>query len=86
MIKLVIYASMICFGSWGLLSSVLPEISREILLGMIFPIGHLITPFSIMPLYMINPSYPYLIICLIGLCLSFYMIYNQKLFFKFKNA
>ncbi len=37
MIKLVIYVSMICFGSWGLLSSVLPEISREILLGMIFP-------------------------------------------------
>lgn len=56
------------------------------LLGMIFPVGHLITPFSIMPLYMINPSYPYLIICLIGLCLIFYMIYNQKLFFKFINA
>lgn len=28
---------MICFGTWGLLSSVLPEISRDIFLGMIFP-------------------------------------------------
>ncbi len=37
MIKLVIYISMICFGSWGLLSSVFPEFSKEILLGMIFP-------------------------------------------------
>ena len=28
---------MICFGTWGLLSSVFPEISTEIFLGMIFP-------------------------------------------------
>tara|TARA_B100001765_G_C19190063_1_gene200520 strand:+ start:72 stop:401 length:330 start_codon:yes stop_codon:yes gene_type:complete len=28
---------MICFGTWGLLSSVFPAMSAEIFLGMIFP-------------------------------------------------
>lgn len=53
------------------------------LMGTVFPLGHLLTPFSIMPLYMINPSYPYLLISVLGLFLLLYMFYNQKVFFKF---
>ena len=53
------------------------------LMGTVFPLGHLLTPFSIMPLYMINPSYPYLLISVLGLFLLMYMFYNQKVFFKF---
>ena len=53
------------------------------LMGTVFPLGHLLTPFSIMPLYMLNPSYPYLLISILGLFLVLYMFYNQKLFFKF---
>ena len=53
------------------------------LMGTVFPLGHLLTPFSIMPLYMINPSYPYLLISFLGLFLILYMFYNQKLFFNF---
>ena len=53
------------------------------LMGTVFPLGHLLTPFSIMPLYMINPSYPYLLISFLGLFLLLYMFYNQKIFFKF---
>ena len=53
------------------------------LMGTVFPLGHLLTPFSIMPLYMINPSYPYLLISVLGLFLLLYMFYNQKIFFKF---
>ena len=53
------------------------------LMGTVFPLGHLLTPFSIMPLYMINPSYPYLLISFLGLFLLLYMFYNQKVFFKF---
>ncbi len=53
------------------------------LMGTVFPLGHLLTPFSIMPLYMLNPSYPYLLISFMGLFLVLYMFYNQKLFFNF---
>ena len=53
------------------------------LMGTVFPLGHLLTPFSIMPLYMLNPSYPYLLISLLGLFLVLYMFYNQRLFFNF---
>lgn len=53
------------------------------LMGTVFPLGHLLTPFSIMPLYMMNPSYPYLLISFLGLFLVLYMFYNQKLFFNF---
>ena len=53
------------------------------LMGTVFPLGHLLTPFSIMPLYMVNPSYPYLLISFLGLFLLLYMFYNQKVFFKF---
>ena len=37
MMRLIIYITMICFGTWGLLSSFFPVMSREIFLGMIFP-------------------------------------------------
>ena len=30
-------------------------------LGMVIPIGHVISPIISMPLYTINPSYPYLL-------------------------
>ena len=53
------------------------------LMGTVFPLGHLLTPFSIMPLYMMNPGYPYLLISFLGLFLLLYMFYNQKVFFKF---
>ena len=53
------------------------------LMGTVFPLGHLLTPFSIMPLYMVNPSFPYLLISFLGLFLLLYMFYNQKVFFKF---
>jgi MFS family permease len=53
------------------------------LMGTVFPLGHLLTPFSIMPLYMLNPSYPYLLISIMGLFLIIYMFYNQKVFFNF---
>ena len=56
------------------------------LMGTVFPLGHLLTPFSIMPLYMINPSYPYLLISFLGLFLILYMFYNQKLFFNFLKS
>ena len=55
------------------------------LMGTVFPLGHLITPFSIMPLYMMDPSFPYLLISILGLFLIVYMFYNQKLFFIFIN-
>ncbi len=55
------------------------------LMGTVFPLGHLITPFSIMPLYMMDPSFPYLLISILGLFLIVYMFYNQKLFFNFIN-
>jgi len=32
---------------------------------------------------MLNPSYPYLLISIMGLFLVLYMFYNQKLFFNF---
>jgi MFS family permease len=53
------------------------------LMGTVFPLGHLLTPFTIMPLYMLNPSYPYLLISFVGLFLIIYMFYNQKIFFNF---
>ena len=53
------------------------------LMGTVFPLGHLLTPFSIMPLYMLSPSYPYLLISILGFFLVLYMFYNQKVFFKF---
>ena len=53
------------------------------LMGTVFPLGHLLTPFTIMPLYMLNPSYPYLLISFMGLFLIIYMFYNQKIFFNF---
>ena len=56
------------------------------LMGTVFPLGHLLTPFSIMPLYMINPGYPYLLISFLGLFLILYMFYNQKLFFNFLKS
>jgi hypothetical protein len=36
-----------------------------------------------MPLYMLNPRYPYLLISFVGLFLIIYMFYNQKIFFNF---
>ncbi len=56
------------------------------LMGTVFPLGHLLTPFSIMPLYMINPGYPYLLISFLGLFLILYMFYNQRLFFNFLKS
>jgi len=35
--KLTIYISMACVGTWGLLSAALPDYVKEIFLGMVIP-------------------------------------------------
>jgi len=35
--KLTIYISMACVGTWGLLSAALPDYVKEIFLGMVMP-------------------------------------------------
>lgn len=52
-------------------------------MGTVFPIGHLITPFTIMPLYMINPNFPYLMISALALLLIIFILLNQKRYFNY---
>ena len=47
-------------------------------MGTVFPIGHLITPFSIMPLYMLSPNLPYLAISFLALLLIIFIISKVK--------
>ena len=39
-------------------------------MGMIMPIGHVVSPLVVMPLYMVSPEYPYLL----GSCIMFLML------------
>ena len=52
-------------------------------MGTVFPIGHLITPFSIMPLYMISPNLPYFAISFLALLLIIFILLTQKKFFYY---
>ena len=57
MVKLTIYISMACVGTWGLLSAALPDYIKEIFLGMVLP--WLISLISISithSIYSINPE------------------------------
>tara|TARA_E500000178_G_scaffold65278_1_gene62339 strand:- start:1057 stop:2268 length:1212 start_codon:yes stop_codon:yes gene_type:complete len=52
-------------------------------MGTVFPIGHLITPFSIMPLYMLSPNLPYFAISFLALLLIIFILLNQKKYFYY---
>ena len=52
-------------------------------MGTVFPIGHLITPFSIMPLYMMSPNLPYFAISFLALLLIIFILLNQKKYFYY---
>jgi MFS family permease len=52
-------------------------------MGTVFPIGHLITPFSIMPLYMLSPNLPYLAISFLALLLIIFILLTQKKYFYY---
>mgnify|MGYP001161181293 FL=1 len=52
-------------------------------MGTVFPIGHLITPFTIMPLYMLSPNLPYLAISFLALLLIVFILLNQKKYFYY---
>ena len=52
-------------------------------MGTVFPIGHLITPFSIMPLYMISPNLPYFAISFLALLLIIFILLTQKKYFYY---
>ena len=52
-------------------------------MGTVFPIGHLITPFSIMPLYMISPNLPYFAISFLALLLIIFILLTQKKYYYY---
>ena len=52
-------------------------------MGTVFPIGHLITPFSIMPLYMLSPNLPYFAISFLALLLIIFILLKQKKYFYY---
>ena len=52
-------------------------------MGTVFPIGHLITPFTIMPLYMMSPNFPYFLISFLALLLIIFILLNQKNYFNY---
>ncbi|MFL2753422.1 MAG: MFS transporter [Gammaproteobacteria bacterium] len=52
-------------------------------MGTVFPIGHLITPFTIMPLYMMSPNFPYFLISFLALLLIIFILLNQKKYFNY---
>ena len=55
-------------------------------LGMVIPIGHVISPIISMPLYTINPSYPYLLGSILMLfCLVFVLINKRHKWIRKKN-
>lgn len=52
-------------------------------MGTVHPIGHLITPFSIMPLYMMEPNLPYFALSFLALLLIAFILSTQKRFFYY---
>ena len=47
-------------------------------LGMVIPVGHVISPIISMPLYTINPSYPYLLGSFLMLFCFIFVLSNQR--------
>ena len=55
--KLTIYISMACVGTWGLLSAALPDYVKEIFLGMVIPGSiSLISIVKTRSVYTLNPE------------------------------
>ena len=47
-------------------------------LGMVIPVGHVISPIISMPLYLINPSYPYLLGSFLMLLTFLFVLTNVR--------
>ena len=55
--KLIIYISMVCVGTWGLLSAAFPDYVKEIFLGMVLPwLISLISIVKTRSVYNLNPE------------------------------
>ena len=55
--KLTIYISMVCVGTWGLLSAAFPDYVKEIFLGMVIPWSiSLISIVKTRSVYNLNPE------------------------------
>ena len=55
--KLTIYISMVCVGTWGLLSAAFPDYVKEIFLGMVLPwLISLISIVKTRSVYNLNPE------------------------------
>ena len=51
------------------------------LLNMVFPIGHILVPIVIMPLYILSPEIPYLLLSSLAILLIIFILSNQKRYF-----
>mgnify|MGYP003311756633 CR=1 FL=1 len=51
------------------------------LLNMVFPIGHILVPIVIMPLYIISPEFPYLLLSSLAILLIIFILSNQKKYY-----
>ena len=51
------------------------------LLNMVFPIGHILVPVVIMPLYIISPEIPYILLSTLAILLIIFILLNQKRYF-----
>ena len=47
-------------------------------LGMVIPVGHVISPIISMPLYVLSPSYPYLLGSFLMLITLFFVLTNRR--------
>ena len=52
------------------------------LLNMVFPIGHILVPIIIMPLYIISPEFPYLLLSSLAILLIIFILSNQKKYYS----
>ena len=52
------------------------------LLNMVFPIGHILVPIIIMPLYIISPEFPYLLLSSLAILLIAFILSNQKKYYS----
>jgi MFS family permease len=48
------------------------------LLNMVFPIGHILVPVVIMPLYILSPEIPYILLSSLAILLIIFILSNQK--------
>ena len=51
------------------------------LLNMVFPIGHILVPVVIMPLYIISPDIPYILLSSLAILLIIFILSNEKRYF-----